>query len=63
MGTLTPQGRRHVFVARQQVTLLETASIAALPGTGWLAFHAVEFHLPESIALALPRVWRAPIGR
>ena len=63
MGALTPQGRRHVFVTRQQVTLLETAMIAALPGTGWLTFHAVEFHVPESIGAPLPRVWRAPVGR
>ena len=36
--------------------ILEIAMIAALLGTGWLAFHVVEFHVPASIAEALPRL-------
>ena len=35
---------------------LKTAMIVALLGTGWFAYHIVEFHMPASIAEALPRL-------
>ena len=35
---------------------LETAMIVALLGTGWFAYHVVEFHMPASIAEAMPRL-------
>jgi hypothetical protein len=28
----------------------------AVLGTGWVAYHVVEFHIPASIAAALPRL-------
>jgi len=30
--------------------------IVALLGTGWFAYHVVEFHMPASIAEAMPRL-------
>jgi len=37
--------------------LLKTAAIVMLLGAGWLAYHAVEFHVPRSLVEALmPRV-------
>ena len=36
--------------------VLKAAMIVALLATGWLAGHAVEFHIPASIAEALPRL-------
>lgn len=40
---------------RRLAVILKTAMIAALLATGWLAVHGVEFHLPASMAEALPR--------
>jgi len=50
MGALTPEERRRVFLARQE------ARREGLLGTGWVAYHVVEFHIPASIAAALPRL-------
>ena len=40
---------------RRRTAFLRAAMIAALLGTGWVAYHVVEFHMPASIADALPR--------
>jgi len=50
MGALTPEERRRVFLARQE------AGREGLLGTGWVAYHVVEFHIPASIAATLPRL-------
>jgi len=50
MGALTPEARRRVFLARQE------AGREGLLGTGWVAYHVVEFHIPASIAATLPRL-------
>jgi hypothetical protein len=36
--------------------IVKAAMIAGLLGAGWFAQHVVEFHVPTSIADALPRV-------
>ncbi len=41
---------------RRLNAVLKAATIVALVGTGWFAYHVVEFHIPASIAEALPRV-------
>ena len=41
---------------RHRSPVLKAAMIAALLGTGWFAFHVVEFHPPTSLADALPRL-------
>jgi hypothetical protein len=41
---------------RRLRALLKAAMLVALLGTGWVAFHAVEFHMPASIAETLPRL-------
>jgi len=38
---------------RRLKAILKMAMIVALLATGWFAFHAVEFHMPGSIAEAL----------
>jgi len=40
--------------------VLKAAMIVALPVVGWFACHVVEFHIPASIADALPRLQQAP---
>ena len=47
-----PRGRRR----RRLSPLVKAAMIAALLGTGWLAYHVVEFHPLTSIEQILPRV-------
>jgi len=41
---------------RQLNAVLKAAMIVALLGTGWFAYHLIEFHIPASIAEALPRL-------
>jgi hypothetical protein len=41
---------------RRLRALLKAAMLVALVGTGWVAFHVVEFHMPASIAETLPRL-------
>ncbi len=41
---------------RRLNAVLKAAMIVALLGTGWFAYHVVRFHIPASIAEALPRV-------
>jgi hypothetical protein len=41
---------------RRRHAVLKAAMIVALLGTGWVAYHVVEFHIPASIAEALPRL-------
>ena len=41
---------------RRLSALLKAAMIVAGLGTGWVAYHVVEFHIPASIAEALPRL-------
>lgn len=41
---------------RRLSTVLKAAMIVALLGTGWFAYHVVEFHMPASIAEAMPRL-------
>jgi hypothetical protein len=41
---------------RRRSAVLKTAMIVVLLGTGWFAYHLVEFHVPASIADALPRL-------
>jgi len=41
---------------RQLNAVLKAAMVVALLGTGWVAYHVVEFHIPASIAEALPRL-------
>jgi len=41
---------------RRLDAVLKAAMIVALLGTGWVAYHLVEFHIPASIAEALPRL-------
>ena len=36
--------------------IVKTAAIAVLLSVGWFAYHAVELHIPASIAEALPRL-------
>ena len=36
--------------------IVKTVAIAALLSVGWFAYHAVELHIPASIAEALPRL-------
>ena len=36
--------------------IIKTAAIAVLLTAGWFAFHAVELHIPASIAEALSRL-------
>jgi len=40
---------------RRLAAILKAAMITALLATGWFAVHVVEFHLPASMAAALPR--------
>jgi len=47
-----PRARRR----RRLSPLVKAAVIAALLGTGWLAYHVVEFHPLTSIEQMLPRV-------
>jgi ferric-dicitrate binding protein FerR (iron transport regulator) len=48
-----PRPRRR---RRRLSPVVKAAMIAALLGTGWLAYHAVEFHPLTSIEQMLPRV-------
>jgi hypothetical protein len=41
---------------RRLYTVFKAAIIAALLGAGWLAGQVLEFHMPTSIAQALPRL-------
>ena len=41
---------------RRLRALLKAATLVALLGTGWVAYHVVEFHVPSSIAETLPRL-------
>ena len=41
---------------RRLDAVLKAAMLVALLGTGWVAYHLVEFHMPASIAEALPRL-------
>jgi hypothetical protein len=41
---------------RRLNAILKAATIVALLGTGWCAYRVLEFHIPASIAEALPRV-------
>jgi hypothetical protein len=41
---------------RRLHALLKAAMLVALLGTGLVAFHVVEFHMPASIAETLPRL-------
>ena len=36
--------------------IVKTVAIAVLLSVGWFAYHAVELHIPASIAEALPRL-------
>jgi hypothetical protein len=36
--------------------VVKTVAIVALLSVGWFAYHAVELHIPASIAEALPRL-------
>ena len=47
-----PRSRRR----RRLSPVVKAAMIAALLGTGWLAYHVVEFHPLTSIEQMLPRV-------
>ena len=41
---------------RRLNAVLKAAMIVALLGSGWFAYRVVEFHVPASIADALPRL-------
>ena len=41
---------------RRLSAVLKAAMIVALLGTGWFAYRIVEFHMPASIAEAMPRL-------
>jgi hypothetical protein len=41
---------------RRLHAVLKVAMMVALLGTGWVAYHVIEFHMPASIAEALPRL-------
>ena len=45
---------------RPRRAALKAAMILALLAVGWLAYHVVEFHIPASIAEALPRLEQTP---
>ena len=45
---------------RPRRSVLKAAMILAPLAVGWVAYHVVEFHIPASIAEALPRLERAP---
>jgi len=53
-GPIAPS--QPLSLRRRLNAVLKAATIAALLGSGWLAYHVVEFHVPASIADALPRL-------